>query len=299
MKMKKLVALITASALCLGMSMTVFASNPSPDDESIAINGIGPGADITTGGPFFTNPGVGYNEEGASVRVQGLSTSLTEIEDHYIQEFLDANDSDKKVADLTPAERNTILSYKAVKENVDASYKEVIDTLWNSPEGRKNMKEAFAENGYNVKDGEVPVVIGAGNLVPVDKDGNPITDFAGETLYQEFYIGDEEGVTVGSTIYVLHYNVESNSWEVIEAVVQGAHDRQKYVRVEFKNGLSPVGFIKVMQNGVAVKVDKNGVPVKDKDGNVQVVNKGTTTTTKAPTKASSAVTGKSPKTGEF
>ena len=72
-----------------------------------------------------------------------------------------------------------------------------------------------------------------------------------------------------------------------------------YVNVEFKNGLSPVGFIKVMQNGVAVKVDKNGVPVKDKDGNVQVVNKGTTTTTKAPTKASSAVTGKSPKTGEF
>ena len=161
------------------------------------------------------------------------------------------------------------------------------------------MKEAFAENGYNVKDGETPVLIAAGNLVPVDKYGNPITDFAGETLYQEFYIGDEEGVTVGSTIYVLHYNIENNSWEVIEAVVQGGHDRDKYVRVEFKNGLSPVGFVKVMQNGVAVKVDKNGVPVKDKDGNVQVVNKGTTTTTKAPTKASSAVTGKSPKTGEF
>ena len=160
------------------------------------------------------------------------------------------------------------------------------------------MKEAFAENGYNVKDGETPVLIAAGNLVPVDKYGNEITDFAGEPLYQEFFIGDEEGVTVGSTIYVLHYNIENNSWEVIEAVVQGGHDRDKYVRVEFKNGLSPVGFVKVMQNGVAVKVDKNGVPVTDDKGNVQVVNKGTTTT-KAPTKASSAVTGKSPKTGEF
>ena len=98
---------------------------------------------------------------------------------------------------------------------------------------------------------------------------------------------------------MLFRSIYNNCWVVIEAVVQGGHDRDKYVRVEFKNGLSPVGFVKVMQNGVAVKVDKNGVPVTDDKGNVQVVNKGTNTTTKAPTKASSAVTGKSPKTGEF
>ena len=288
MKMKKLVALITASALCLGMSMTVFATpnNPSPDDESLAINGM------WINGTDSTNPGVGYNKEGASVKADPLSTSLVDIQANYIKEYKD------KYPD-TPLTDAQILAIDAVKEKVDAAYKEVCDTLWNSPEGRKNMKEAFAENGYNVKDGETPVLIAAGNLVPVDKYGNPITDFAGETLYQEFYIGDEEGVTVGSTIYVLHYNIENNSWEVIEAVVQGGHDRDKYVNVEFKNGLSPVGFIKVMQNGVAVKVDKNGVPVTDDKGNVQVVNKGTNTTTKAPTKASSAVTGKSPKTGEF
>ena len=288
MKMKKLVALITASALCLGMSMTVFATpnNPSPDDESLAINGM------WINGTDSTNPGVGYNKEGAGVKADPLSTSLVDIQANYIKEYKD------KYPD-TPLTDAQILAIDAVKEKVDAAYKEVCDTLWNSPEGRKNMKEAFAENGYNVKDGETPVLIAAGNLVPVDKYGNPITDFAGETLYQEFYIGDEEGVTVGSTIYVLHYNIENNSWEVIEAVVQGGHDRDKYVRVEFKNGLSPVGFVKVMQNGVAVKVDKNGVPVTDDKGNVQVVNKGTNTTTKAPTKASSAVTGKSPKTGEF
>ncbi len=288
MKMKKLVALITASALCLGMSMTVFATpnNPSPDDESLAINGM------WINGTDSTNPGVGYNKEGASVKADPLSTSLVDIQANYIKEYKD------KYPD-TPLTDAQILAIDAVKEKVDAAYKEVCDTLWNSLEGRKNMKEAFAENGYNVKDGETPVLIAAGNLVPVDKYGNPITDFAGETLYQEFYIGDEEGVTVGSTIYVLHYNIENNSWEVIEAVVQGGHDRDKYVRVEFKNGLSPVGFVKVMQNGVAVKVDKNGVPVTDDKGNVQVVNKGTNTTTKAPTKASSAVTGKSPKTGEF
>ena len=182
-----------------------------------------------------------------------------------------------------------------------AAYKEVVDTLWNSPEGRKNIKEAFAENGYNIKDGQTPVVIAAANLVPLDKDGNVITDFDGEPFYQQFYIDQKEaGVGVGDWLYVLHYNVENNTWEVIEAQVQeDPTGHSMYVNVEFKNGLSPVGFIKVMQNGVAVKVDKNGVPVKDKDGNVQVVNKGTTTTTKAPTKASSAVTGKSPKTGEF
>ena len=287
MKMKKLVALITASALCLGMSMTVFAdvNNPSPDDESLAINGM------WTEGSNSTNPGVGYNKEGASVKADPLSSSLVDIQENYIKEYKD------KYPDTTLTDAE-ILAIDAVKEKVDAAYKEVVDTLWNSPEGRKNMKEAFAENGYNVKDGETPVLIAAGNLVPVDKYGNEITDFAGEPLYQEFFIGDEEGVTVGSTIYVLHYNIENNSWEVIEAVVQGGHDRDKYVRVEFKNGLSPVGFVKVMQNGVAVKVDKNGVPVTDDKGNVQVVNKGTTTT-KAPTKASSAVTGKSPKTGEF
>ena len=214
---------------------------------------------------------------------------------------MDANDSDKTVGELTPAERATILSYKAVKDNVEKAYAEVVDNLWNSPEGRRNMKEAFAENGYNIKDGQTPVVIAAGNLVPRDKNGNLITDFDGEPFYQQFYIGQEEaGVGVGDWIYVLHYNVENNTWEVIEAQVQeDPTGHSMYVNVEFKNGLSPVGFIKVMQNGVAVKVDKNGVPVKDKDGNVQVVNKGTTTTTKAPTKASSAVTGKSPKTGEF
>lgn len=296
MKMKKLVALITASALCLGMSMTVFAANnPSPDNDDLQ---IWKGSDVMTG---TTKPGVGLNEEGARLDVNPLSTSLTDIEDHYIQKFLDANDSDKTVGELTPAERATILSYKAVKDNVEKAYAEVVDNLWNSPEGRRNMKEAFAENGYNIKDGQTPVVIAAGNLVPRDKNGNLITDFDGEAFYQQFYIGQEEaGVGVGDWIYVLHYNVENNTWEVIEAQVQeDPTGHSMYVNVEFKNGLSPVGFIKVMQNGVAVKVDKNGVPVKDKDGNVQVVNKGTTTTTKAPTKASSAVTGKSPKTGEF
>lgn len=296
MKMKKLVALITASALCLGMSMTVFAANnPSPDNDDLQ---IWKGSDVMTG---TTKPGVGLNEEGARLDVNPLSTSLTDIEDHYIQKFLDANDSDKTVGELTPAERATILSYKAVKDNVEKAYAEVVDNLWNSPEGRRNMKEAFAENGYNIKDGQTPVVIAAGNLVPRDKNGNLITDFDGEPFYQQFYIGQEEaGVGVGDWIYVLHYNVENNTWEVIEAQVQeDPTGHSMYVNVEFKNGLSPVGFIKVMQNGVAVKVDKNGVPVKDKDGNVQVVNKDTTTTTKAPTKASSAVTGKSPKTGEF
>ncbi len=298
MKMKKLVALITASALCLGMSMTVFAANnPSPDNNDLQI-GTWNGSDVETG---TTKPGVGINEEGAWLQANPLSTSLTDIEDHYIQKFLDANDSDKTVAGLTPAERATILSYKAVKDNVEKAYTEVVDTLWNSPEGRRNMKEAFAENGYNIKDGQTPVVIAAGNLVPLDKNGNVITDFDGEPFYQQFTINQKEaGVGVGDWIYVLHYNVENNTWEVIEAQVQeDPTGDQMYVNVKFANGLSPVGFIKVMQNGVAVKVDKNGVPVKDKDGNVQVVNKGTTTTTKAPTKASSAVTGKSPKTGEF
>ena len=240
MKMKKLVALITASALCLGMSMTVFAANnPSPDNDDLQ---IWKGSDVMTG---TTKPGVGLNEEGARLDVNPLSTSLTDIEDHYIQKFLDANDSDKTVGELTPAERATILSYKAVKDNVEKAYAEVVDNLWNSPEGRRNMKEAFAENGYNIKDGQTPVVIAAGNLVPRDKNGNLITDFDGEPFYQQFYIGQEEaGVGVGDWIYVLHYNVENNTWEVIEAQVQeDPTGHSMYVNVEFKNGLSPVGFI--------------------------------------------------------
>ena len=72
MKMKKLVALITASALCLGMSMTVFATpnNPSPDDESLAINGM------WINGTDSTNPGVGYNKEGASVKADPYTSNL-------------------------------------------------------------------------------------------------------------------------------------------------------------------------------------------------------------------------------
>ena len=82
MKMKKLVALITASALCLGMSMTVFAANnPSPDNDDLQ---IWKGSDVMTG---TTKPGVGLNEEGARLDVNPLSTSLTDIEDHYIQKW--------------------------------------------------------------------------------------------------------------------------------------------------------------------------------------------------------------------
>ena len=300
--MKKLVALITASALCLGMSMTVFAANnPSPDDDSLQIWGWPDSSDVGIG---TTRPGVGLNEERAHVRPDPLSSSITEIEDHYIQKYLDANDPGTKVADISDSERAYILALKNVKESVDAAYTKVVDTLWNSPEGRKNIKEAFADNGYNIKGDQTPVVIAANNLVPLDKDGNVITNFDGEPFYQQFYIGENEaGVGVGDWIYVLHYNVDNNSWEVIEAQVQeNPTGHQMYVNVEFKNGLSPVGFIKVMQNGVAVKVDKNGVPVPDDKGNVQVVNKGTPTTTKAPTKASTAsssATGRSPKTGEF
>ena len=72
MKMKKLVALITASALCLGMSMTVFAANnPSPDNNDLQI-GIWNGSDVE---PGTTKPGVGLNEEGARLDVKALSTS--------------------------------------------------------------------------------------------------------------------------------------------------------------------------------------------------------------------------------
>ena len=192
MKMKKLVALITASALCLGMSMTVFAdvNNPSPDNDDLQIWN---GSDVY---PGTTKPGVGLNEEGAHVRADKLSTSLVEIQDHYLKAYKDKYPD----TELTDAE---ILAIDEVKEKVDAAYKEVVDTLWNSPEGRKNIKEPFAENGYNIKDGQTPVVIAAANLVPLDKDGNVITDFDGEPFYQQFYIGQEEaGVGVGDWIYV-------------------------------------------------------------------------------------------------
>lgn len=300
MKMKKLAALITASALCLGMSMTAFAANnPSPDDNSLDIWGS---SDVY---PGYAKPGVGINEEGAHVQADPLSSSLYEIQDKYVADYR-AKYPDTELTD------DQILAIDEVKEKVDAAYTKVVDTLWNSPEGRKNIKEAFKENGYNIKDGETPVVIAANNLVPLDKNGNVITDFNGEPFVQQFYIGQNEaGVGVGDYVYVLHYNVDNNTWEVIEAqVMEDPTGHSMYVNVEFKNGLSPVGFIKVMQNGKAIKVDKNGAPIKDENGNNQVIidsnkNSGTNTNTTATTKPATkpatkaTTTGRSPKTGEF
>lgn len=296
MKMKKIVALVTASALCLGMSMTVFAENSLTDKDvaDVVPSEEFDGAYSATS-PSDTNQIIAESLTSES----GKFNTINEIYSRKYDEFVKANVGEGKayptVADI-PAKKVEDLK-KAAKDE----YTKVVDTFADSDK----VKAELEKNGYKMKDGTMPTVVCASNLTlekrVVAQDGTvtyekitaPNDPALKAGITQEFYLGSlgYKGLKANDTITVLHYKADG-TWEVIPATVRVTENGDVYATAKFTS-LSPVAFVR-MSNGDLVQVDPaTREPVKDKDGNVKVLNNAKGTTAKTVT------TGRSPKTGEF
>ena len=264
MKMKKIVALVTASALCLGMSMTVFADN-SPNE----------GLARPTGSGYVDNGSQDPANEGRYLYVNNLQDAKDDIADQVKKD-------------------NPNWTDEAVQKEADKRYDAVKDVFTDDTKASEKASELLGRkvDGVVVSAGDFKLYRADGTVInPTDVDW-PKNGIDRAMPIAELGDGYKQ-VEVGDKIAVLHYNTAKNTWEVQEVTVVGNPNGQGYVTVHF-DSLSPVAFLKVMSNGQQIKVDANGNPIKDKDRNVQVVNKTTTTKT-----TQTVATGRSPKTGEF
>lgn len=316
MKMKKIVALVTASALCLGMSMTVFAENSLTDQDVADVN---PSKEYDE--PYILYPSddkVPYIEVGSLTSDEGKLNTINEIYSKKYAEFVKAHVGEGKDYDTEagiPASK-----IEALKKEAKEEYTTVVDTFADSDKLKSEVENGLKDLGYTLKDGSAPTVVCAANLTlkkpVIDKFGNvtgyeDITDSNDPALKagitQTFYIGDVGAYGVleeDDEIVVLHYNADG-SWEVIPATVTVLNGRI-YAEATFTS-LSPVAFVR-MSNGDLVKVDsETREPAKDENGNNVVINKPNTNananananTNANVKKVTTVSTGRSPKTGEF
>lgn len=323
MKMKKIVALVTASALCLGMSMTVFAENSLTDKDV---------ADVNPSEKFDEPDTVGSSDDKKpSIKAESLTSDqgkLDVINDIYSKKYADYV---KKYVGEGAGQYRTEADIPAdeiakLKKEAKDEYTSVIDTFSDSDKLKTEVENGLKDLGYTLKDGSTPTVVCAANLTlqkPIfDKYGNvigseEITDPNDPALKagitQMFYLGEVGAYGVlekDDEIAVLHYKADG-TWEVIRATVTVLGD-SIYAEATFTS-LSPVAFVR-MSNGDIVKVDPaTREPEKDENGNNVVINKpnangnananaNTNANTSANTttkKVTTVYTGRSPKTGEF
>lgn len=324
MKMKKIVALVTASALCLGMSMTVFAENSLTDQDVADVN---PSEEYDNPGSIYpTDDKAPYIEAGSLTDDQGKLNTINEIYSRKYDEFVKAHVGEGKDYDTEaeiPASK-----IEALKEEAKKEYKTVVDTFADSDKLKAEVENGLKDLGYTLKDGSAPTVVCAANLTlkkpVIDRYGNvtgyeDITDSNDPALKagikQTFYIGEVGAygkLEADDEIVVLHYKADG-TWEVIPATVTVLGD-SIYAEVTFTS-LSPVAFVR-MSNGDLVEVDpETGAPVEDENGNNNVIgrpdtnanananaNTNANTNANANTnvkKVTTVSTGRSPKTGEF
>lgn len=227
MKMKKMVALITAGALCLGMSMTALAAEvedkspitpPTTDEEKPTTKPETPSVPDNEGLPGFIAAG----SEELDIKIP-------------------ASEKDNLVGGVLE---------DAKEELTEAQYKEVVDTL-TDPEAIKDIIKDACNVPSNI-DCEVLVV---GNISYTgDK-------FPAGGIDMQVNVGSASAnsLKTGDSIYVLHYVKETGKWEVLQGTVIVEGD-SAYVSVHF-NSLSPVAFIKVTSNGKVVPYNAQGQPV--------------------------------------
>lgn len=288
MKMKKIVALVTASALCLGMSMTVMADYSIDDDNLVGTNGI----DAVTN----ANPNGDYSVNMDNV----VDGTLYEIQQKYVDEYR-AKYPDTDLTDEEIVASFTTDQIKAIEDEVNA----VLDVFRANGESNEERLDIFKKNGYVIPAGDVEaVVLATADLTATwNNGGAEMTDEEFKKRFpngmtQQINVGDlvaKNDLGIGDTIYVLHYDVTTGVWETIPATVQSVGG-DAWITVNFKS-LSPIGIVKVMSNNKVIALDKAGKPITDDKGNIKVVNTNKNTTSK-DVKAASTI-GKSPKTGEF
>ena len=290
MKMKKIVALVTASALCLGMSMTVMADYSIDDDNLVGTNGI----DAVTN----ANPNGDYGVNMDNV----VDGTLYEIQQKYVDEYR-AKYPDTDLTDEQIVASFTTDQIKAIEDEVNA----VLDVFRANGESNEERLDIFKKNGYVIPAGDVEaVVLATADLTAtLNNGGAEMTDEEFKKRFpngmtQQINVGDlvaKNDLGIGDTVYVLHYDVTTGVWETIPATVQSVGG-DAWITVNFKS-LSPIGIVKVMSNNKVIALDKAGKPITDDKGNIKVVNTNKNTTSKDVKVKAASTIGKSPKTGEF
>lgn len=198
-------------------------------------------------------------------------------------------------------------------ENVDGKnltvtpYGKLEEEVINTLRDEEQIKEILTEAGYEVKENQNIVVIGAGNLklrdmetyeeAEVPEGGIDVT--LGLGWHNEDGTGnkDLQGIQNGDTLYILHQKTDG-TWEVLEGkavVTDKGRGYLKYSVSAHFDSLSPVAVIKVMSNGDVVVLDKDG----NKKGNLDMEAANKTNKVKGESSQIVKATAekKSPKTG--
>lgn len=222
--LKRAAAVIAAAVLCMGMSVSTFAS--SVTDPTI------PGSDQTEINISYLPVAKGTDKDGNKVTARATYVS------EEVEEIL--KDEDK-------------------------------------------VKEILSDAGYEVKEDQNVVVLGAGDFELVgsmDWETHEYTKLempeGGVDLAISIPYSIGEGIENGDTLYVLHQKADG-TWEVLEgeAVVETttygegeyAYSFTTYkVKAHF-DSLSPVAVIKVMSNGDVVVLDEKEEVIDNVDIN--------------------------------
>ncbi len=234
MKMKKLVALISAGVLCLSMSMTAFATevedkDPSPQDPPKTEKPVDPPK---------------TDEEIRKEMEKEYNEGLTVVEAVWFSSELEY--------DVMPGYLSD-----AKKDLTEEQYKEVVDTL-SDPEKIEDVIKAACNLPNDVqcalmKTGDI-------RYGEYDENGNWIDKpipAGGIDIQVSVGSASEQGLKNGDSIYVLHY--VNGRWEVLEGIVELYGDDAR-VTVHFTS-LSPVAYVKVTSNGKVVPYNAKGEPV--------------------------------------
>ncbi|EOS80535.1 hypothetical protein C817_01591 [Dorea sp. 5-2] len=227
MKMKKMVALITAGVLCLGMSMTAFAADLEDGSPNKPPKPTEPTTPTTPTQP--AKPNEGFN---GFLSINGGKDVDIKVP-AYLADDLVAGDLETAKNELT-----------------DKQYENVVNTLTDPKAIEDIIKDAC--NVPSDIDCEVLVV---GNI-QYTGDKFPA---GGIDMSVNIGSASANGLKNGDSIYVLHYNKTTGKWEVLQGTVKLNGD-SAYVDVHF-DSLSPVAFIKVTSNGKVVPYDAKGNPV--------------------------------------
>lgn len=233
-KMKKVAAAIAVATLSMSMSMGVFASSPIdpeiPDVEQPEK-------------PDNNKPEKPENPDNNKPE-KPENPDNNKPEEKPIPEVWGATGTDKN-------------GNKVTARSTEEISKEVEEIL----KDEEKVKDILEGAGFDVKEDQNTVVLGAGNLELVDKFGNPLEEMPEGGVDLDLRLDsftnseDFEGLENGDTLYVLHQKADG-TWEVLEGTVSVNEFGVYSVSAHF-DSLSPVAVVKVMSNGKVAVLDKN------------------------------------------
>ncbi len=258
---KKIVAVALTAAMCLGMSMTAFASN----DDNWSNDPLWSPTNILQKGP--TGIKAGPTTAGANGWYQDDEGNW-----HWTgSQFIIARDADG--------------------HEVDVSWKELSPKTLDSIDKEKKVADIFKKNGYDVPDDTDFIPLLSGDIA----FDNGVPAGGGIVTFQLADLAvDSQHVRPGDTLYVMQeVSPGSGVWDVYAAKVGENYD---VVVTLPRNGA--LVLVKTLSNGSVIALDKTTGEVISTVPN-ETITPNTPNGQTATSTTASGTTATSPKTGEF